>query len=294
MSLYNFKFIINGNAASGKLAKNLESIISKIKTHFPSADCNITKNVSELDKYLTNLEETDTVIAVGGDGTLNAVVNKVVDKNIAVGLLPYGTGNDFAFSAKLPTDMDEALNFIKKRKVKTIDLGKITTNKYTTYFINTMGIGFDALVAYKTNNLKFFSGNIKYYLSLITAIFTYKSYRLNIEIESEKINKKCFLITVGNGKRSGGAFILTPDAIIDDSIFQLCIVDDISMIKFFTAVPKTLKGLHGKFKFIKFQNAKQIKIESDSEICLHFDGETLSKINNALIEILPNKIKFIC
>ena len=294
MSLRNFKFIINQNAASGQIAKNIESVIAKIKKYFPSANCSITKSITDLDEYLKNLNGIDAVVAVGGDGTLNGVLNKIWDKDIALGLLPYGTGNDFAYSARIPTDIDQALNFIKKRNIKNIDLGKITTNKYTKYFINTVGIGFDAMVAYKTNHMKFFKGNIKYFLSLVSAICTYKSYNLNIETESLKINKKCFLFSVGNGKRSGGAFILTPDAVMDDSMFQFCMVDDISILKFFTAVPKALKGTHGNLEFVSFKNAKQIKIETDSEMYLHYDGETPYKINTALIEIIHGKIKFIC
>ena len=294
MSLKNFKFIINNNAASGHIAKNMESVIAKIKKYFPSAECHITKNITDLDNCLANLDGIDAVIAVGGDGTLNGIVNKIGDEDIVFGILPYGTGNDFAYSAKVPVDMDEALEFIKQFKVKNIDLGKITTNKYTKYFVNTIGIGFDAMVAYKTNHMKFFKGKIKYFLSLFSAICTYKSYNLNIETESTKINKKCFLLSIGNGKRSGGAFILTPDAIIDDSVFQFCMVDDISIFKFFTAVPKVLNGSHGKLKIINFQSAKQIKVKTDSEMYLHYDGETPCKIDNAFIEVLPAKIKFIC
>jgi YegS/Rv2252/BmrU family lipid kinase len=294
LSSKKFKFIINKNAASGEIAKNLKSIIDKIKKGFPSADCNVTKSISELNDCLCNLDGVDAVIAVGGDGTLNGILNKIGDENIIFGMLPYGTGNDFAYSAKVPTDMDEALDLIKKYRIKNIDLGKITTDKYSKYFINTIGIGFDAMVAYKTNHMKFLKGKIKYFLSLIIAICTYKSYNLNIKTESTQINKKCFLLSVGNGKRSGGAFLLTPNAVIDDSVFQLCIADDISLLKFFISVPKVLNGSHGKLKIINFQNAKQIKIETDSEMYLHYDGETPYKINNALIEVLPAKIKFIC
>ena len=150
------------------------------------------------------------------------------------------------------------------------------------------------MVAYKTNKIKFIDGQLKYYLSLIYCLFKYKYHLIKINID-EKYNNTLnpFLITIGNGKRTGGAFLLTPDAKIDDATFQVCLVDQVSIPFIIKSISKVIKGTHNTIEQVNLIHGKKIKISSQDNLYIHFDGETPKQVKDIEITILPKRIKFI-
>ncbi len=289
----NYKFIINGNAGNGKVRKHIVSILAKIKRHFSNYDYTITEKLSDLD-FLDCENDYDAIVAVGGDGTINGIVNKIVGMEKHFGILPLGSGNDFIHTLKIPRNIDAALETLKNNHAKRIDVGQIITEKYNKFFVNAVGIGFDAMVGYETNQIKFIDGGIKYYLALIHSLFSYKPQELRIDFDGNSFKKKTFLFTVGNGRRTGGAFLLTPGALLDDAFFDLCLVDEVSIPTILKALPLVLKGSHDSVKQVKFYRAKTVNISSENDIFVHYDGETPCMIRSAEIKILPNKISVIC
>jgi diacylglycerol kinase (ATP) len=288
-----YQIIINENAKSGKIKKSIPDLIELFKTHLENFEFHITKNINELvelNRFTDN--SFDAVIAVGGDGTFNGIINNFPYQSRKFGLIPFGTGNDFPLMLGLKGGIREAIELIKSNKIKNLDLGHLKTEKYEKYFINAVGIGFDAKVGYTKNKITFMNGGLsKYIISLLSSLISYHSSDISVLLDNYKnFNRKCFLLTIGNGKRTGGGFLLTPDAIIDDGKFDICLVNDINKLKVIRHFPKVLNGKHLSIKQVEMFQSSGIKILSNNELFLHFDGETLEKVKEIEIGILPKEI----
>ena len=169
-------FIFNPNAANGKLKRKINYVLKVIKQYINDFNYIISNNEDEIDKYLNLIDQHDTIIGVGGDGTINAIINhSLCLSNKTYGIIPFGSGNDLIYTLKIPKNIDKSIQVIKNNKFSYIDIGKIKTEKFNKFFLNAAGIGFDAMVANKTNNIKIIDGQLKYYLSLIYCLFKYIS-----------------------------------------------------------------------------------------------------------------------
>jgi diacylglycerol kinase (ATP) len=289
-----YQIIINENAKAGKIKKVIPDLIELFKTNLKSYNFNITKDLNELPKIKQNMDGSyDAVIAIGGDGTLNGVINAFYDETKLFGLIPLGTGNDFPLMLGLKNSITEAIQLIKSDNIKNIDLGRLKTEKYQKYFINAVGIGFDAKVGYTKNKITFISGGLsKYIFALLSSLISYRSTEISINIDKNKIIKnKCFLMTIGNGKRTGGGFLLTPNAVFDDGNFDICYCREISKLKVIRNFTKVLKGMHLDMDEVDSFRAKEIVIKSEQELFLHFDGETPERVKNIDVSLLPRKIR---
>lgn len=289
-----YQIIINENAKAGKIKKVIPDLIEILKTQFENLDIHITKNLNEVTKLTQLIDDShDIIIAIGGDGTFNGVVNNFLSDNQIFGLIPFGTGNDFPLMLGLKNNIKEAIELIKSNNVKMIDLGKIKTEKYEKYFANAVGIGFDAKVGYVKNKITFINGGLsKYIISLLTSLITYRSSNIHLKFNAdETLKKRSFLLTIGNGKRTGGGFLLTPNAIIDDGKFDICLVNDLSKLSVIRHFPKVLSGKHLGIKQVEQYQAVKVKINSEEELFVHFDGETLEKVKDIDIDIYPKKLK---
>ncbi|HEY9188478.1 MAG TPA: YegS/Rv2252/BmrU family lipid kinase [Ignavibacteria bacterium] len=288
-------FIFNLNAANGKLKRKINYVLSEIQNYFNEFNYIITNNENEIDKHLNFIDQHNTIIGVGGDGTINTIINhSLMLNNKTYGIIPFGSGNDLIYTLNIPKSIKKSLQIIKNNKFLYIDLGYLKTENFSKYFLNAIGIGFDAMVAYKTNKIKFIDGQLKYYLSLIYCLFKYKYHQIKINID-EKYNNTLnpFLITIGNGKRTGGAFLLTPDAKIDDATFQVCLVDQVSIPFIIKSISKVIKGTHNTIEQVNLIDGKKIKISSQNNLYIHFDGETPKQVRDIEVTILPKRIKFI-
>ena len=288
-------FIFNPNAANGKLKRKINYVLSEIQNYFNEFNYIITNNENEIDKHLNFIDQHNTIIGVGGDGTINTIINhSLMLNNKTYGIIPFGSGNDLIYTLNIPKSIKKSLQIIKNNKFLYIDLGYLKTENFSKYFLNAIGIGFDAMVAYKTNKIKFIDGQLKYYLSLIYCLFKYKYHQIKINIDKKYNNTlNPFLITIGNGKRTGGAFLLTPDAKIDDATFQVCLIDQVSIPFIIKSISKVIKGTHNTIEQVNLIDGKKIKISSQNNLYIHFDGETPKQVRDIEVTILPKRIKFI-
>jgi diacylglycerol kinase (ATP) len=291
-----YKFIINENASTGKVKKAIPELIELIKSKFENPEYSITNSLAQVPDIIKQSSDSEVIVAVGGDGTMNGVLNNITEQNKILGIVPFGTGNDFPMMINIPKAMNQSLEILKKGNVKNIDVGLLKTEKFEKYFLNAVGIGFDAKVGFHTNQIKFMKGGLsKYVISLLYSLKTYETPEMQILLDDNiKFQKKCFLVTVGNGRRTGGGFLLTPSAEVDDGIFDICIVDDVSILTVLKVFPKVLKGGHTGIPQVKMKRATKINVNSTSALYLHYDGETPEMVKNINIDIFPKKQRIIC
>jgi YegS/Rv2252/BmrU family lipid kinase len=236
-----------------------------------------------------------TVVAVGGDGTIHEVINGVMrsrySKEVSLGIIPLGGGNDFVRSAGIPLDLQQALTIIKHNHTTDLDVGKLEDR----YFINSMGIGFDAVVCKISSKIKFLNGLLRYLFATIIAFFFYKKYKVGIKTFNDLYRTSSVMITIGNGKFCGGGYCLTPDAEFNDGKLDVCLVKSVPLWKVLTVFPKAISGTHTKLPFIEMKKTHILEVQSDVELPVYLDGEIpkLTNYNHIRIKLIKNAIKLI-
>jgi len=244
------------------------------------------------------------IIVVGGDGTMNEVVNGVFKQDacktedVVLGMITVGTGNDWAKMFNIPDDYENAIDAIRKGKTMLQDAGKIV---YTSdggqehrYFVNIAGLGFDASVVKRANikKDKGKSGKSSYYEALLKNLFDYETTNTRVIVDNEESENDTFSISIGIGKFSGGGMIQTPEAVLDDGLFDITIIKSMTKFEVVRSLKKLFDGsILDHPKIISFKG-KNIRIESDPDINLEADGETLG---NTPIElnIIPVSVRAI-
>ncbi len=304
-----YKIILNPNSARGMGGKSIERIKERLQGHHLDFDIATSERVGHAIELAQQAVKDgyDVVVAAGGDGTANEVANGLMlAKKAGVGeatfaLLGIGRGNDFAFGADIPTDFEEACQLLVNGRRQRIDVGWITGGLYPEgrYFINGVGIGFDATINYEASKVKIVSGAPSYLIGAIKALlFYYLAPLARFEVNDSKVfEQHALLVTLMNGKRLGGAFLLSPNAILDDGLLDFVSAGKISRPRILTLLGRSLKGEHIGQPEIRFERIKKLSVtvlgegvlpaQADGEVC-SLEGKQLT------VEILPQAMEIIC
>lgn len=284
-------YIINPVAGKGRakgIAPEIIRICQKNEIKFDLKYTSAPKDATEIARRGTQ-EGYDRIVSVGGDGTLNEIVNGIAGSSIALGIIPGGTGNDFIRSIQPKLSLTEIINRTIHGEIKRVDLAK----SEDMYFINIGSGGFDAEVAFVTNKMKkLFSGSTAYLAALLKTIFTYKSTRIKITIDNLTFEKNTLLVAVANGKYYGGGINPTPEARVDDGIFDICFVEKLPKIKMLLLFPRYMKGTHAGIKGVYFYKGKNVSLSSEEEFAVNIDGEVFLK-KDVSFTIIPSGINII-
>ncbi|MFZ5822304.1 MAG: diacylglycerol/lipid kinase family protein [Chloroflexota bacterium] len=245
----------------------------------------------------------DMVIAMGGDGTVHEVVNGLMqvpaEKRPILGVVPVGSGNDFAHSIGIPIKPDHALAYALENDPSSVDLGLMTdAHGRQEYFDNTLGIGFDAVVTIRSHKLPVVRGFLMYLTAVIqTIILNHQPAHMHIQADDEKWEQGAIMLTICNGPREGGGFMVAPDAKNDDGILHYAMIGKVSRAMMFRLVPEVMNGTHGRFPQVKMGMCKRFLLTADRPLYIHADGEIYTSFGSNLrqvsFEILPGILKVI-
>jgi diacylglycerol kinase (ATP) len=243
------------------------------------------------------------VVATGGDGTIHEVINGLMavepEKRPLLGIVPVGSGNDFAGTMKIPRNSEDALRNVFNGTPKYIDVACMRDDSgRKEYWVNTLGMGFDAIVNYHSHNVPVFQGFMIYFLAVFrTMVENYNPFTIKGTMDGEPYEKATLMFTVCNGRREGGGFLLAPDAELDDGILNYTVANVIPRWKMLSAIPHFIDGTHDKLNYIQTGKLKNLEIQSDKPLWIHADGETLaafsSKVTQLTLEVVPNAIQII-
>lgn len=244
------------------------------------------------------------LIAVGGDGTLNEVVNGIfIQKEIApseilIGVIAVGTGNDWFRMYDIPVGYEECVKAIKAEYVFKQDVGKVeyweSMVQHSRYFVNAAGIGFDAEVAQRTNKLKDLGqhGAILYMLSLLKALLGYHHSKLNISVDGTDVQENAFSLTLGIGRYNGAGMMQVPNAIANDGLYDITLIRKISKLGVIKNIHRLYNGSILNHPKISSYRGEVVEIKSDPPIKLEADGESLGE-SPFRFTILPEAINVI-
>ncbi len=237
------------------------------------------------------------VLVLGGDGTLNEVINGLRQCSHPVGLVPIGTGNDFARLLQL-RGADDAMDAVAaggRRRVDAalVDVVNEDGSVERRRFINSMGIGFDAAVAVDVARVRLGSGILPYLLSVFRVLRSYQSVPSTVSFNNAEISATLFLACIGNGRTSGGGFRLTPDALTDDGLLDICHVRSLSTLRVLQVLPKALNGSHVHCPEVSMARASHFDIALDFPLPVHLDGEILTRqARRLVVTCLPTAYEF--
>jgi len=217
-------------------------------------------------------DATTHIVVVGGDGTINEVVNGLT-VNLPISIIPAGTGNDFVKNIALGNTLKEQFETALNGTVKTIDLGICNERK----FVNGVGIGFDGQIVedMAKKSVPLLTGHAKYYYHVLQILAQYKTRTYIYHLDDRSYNNKLILMTVGNGTTFGGGFKLMPDAKIDDGQLEVCAIGDVSPLRRFLNVNRLSGGTHGKLAEVTFHQVQEVKIAPQPALFAHMDGERI-------------------
>ena len=288
-------FIINPVAGNG-YAKTLEPKIEEmIEKHGVNASIVFTKNRghgAEIAKEYYN-DGVKNIIAVGGDGTINEIAGSLKDaKEVTIGIVPAGTGNDFIQILGFPNRFEEEhWDTLFNKPTIEMDMG-ICNNQA---FFNGMGLGFDAQVAaenYTEPGEVKKGGKSKYWYQIIKTLLFYREKKMKVLSTQNPEESDCFINTVSIGRRFAGDFYLTPKAIANDGLLDVCMIEKLTLLqrlKILTMVPK---GTHVEDKKVNYYTTERIEIAFDREVPFHLDGE-LHYAKDFNIGIIPKALSVI-
>jgi YegS/Rv2252/BmrU family lipid kinase len=245
----------------------------------------------------------EMVIAMGGDGTVHEVVNGLMriaeEKRPVLGVVPVGSGNDFAHGINASRKPTEALTRALNGEASTVDLGlMIDEQGHREYFDNTLGIGFGAVVTIRSHKLPIVRGFLMYLTAVIqTIILNHNAMAMQIETDDEKWEQSVIYLVICNGPREGGGFLIAPEAKIDDGLFHYAMITNVSRAMMFRIVPEVMKGTHGRFKQVRMGTCKKFTLSADRPLYIHADGEIFTgpgtDLHKVSFEILPNALRLV-
>ena len=282
--------ILNPAAAKGR-ARLMQS---KIERKLASCGADFEFRLTERVWHAAELAEqaaadgVDVVVSAGGDGTANEVVNGLMrarEKGYSLpemGLFPIGRGNDFAYVLDIPKGIDAFCRLLLTGRSRPVDIGRIAGGLYPDgrYFVNGIGVGFEPMVNMTASEFKRIGGVSSYILAMIKVLKNYPKavdVRLTIDGKTREISTQ--QLSVCNGKRMGGAFLMGPDAVPDDGFLDLCYVNrPVSGSMILRLVGKFFRGTQKRHPYISADLIKRISIDSrDGGLVCHADGEMIAK-----------------
>ena len=302
-----FSVIFNPTAGKGNAKKKLPRIKQFLDDNNLNYEIHTTKEIGHAISLAEELckDPGTAVIAAGGDGTINEVINGLMhaknnkhELTPIFGVLAIGRGNDFAYGAGVPATLEDCLNALIKGNFQPIDVGLIKGGDYPSgrYFGNGIGVGFDTIVGLEAAKMKHIHGAAGYMIGALKTLITYPAApEIEMEINGEKEVYTPALVSIMNGRRMGGTFFMAPDGKNNDGLLNLCMTQQGTRRKLLQTMFHYTKGTQDKLDNTKTALISSITLKAlKGEMAVHADGETICEKGKILeISCIPNALNII-
>jgi YegS/Rv2252/BmrU family lipid kinase len=298
--------IVNPNAGNGKGEKDWERISGLLEKNGIAFEAKFTERKGQAIEFArdSTVAGFRRFISVGGDGTLNEVINGIFTQSvcspreIVVGMIPVGTGNDWGRMFGIPLVYEGAVKVLRENKTMLHDIGIVSfyngTIQDKRYFINIAGLGFEALVVKKTNKQKDKgrSSQTIYFFNLLSSLLSYKKIQSEITIDGKSSSCNVFSINVGNGRYCGGGMRQTPEALPDDGLLDITVIRDMTRIEIIKSLKLLYDGTILSHPLVDGYRGINLKVTSNPLMFAEADGESLGH-TPAEFSIIPGGINVV-
>jgi len=284
---------------SGQRASDLRAIVDEMGgadwqgTEYPAHATELAAQAA--------LKGYQTIAALGGDGTVHEIVNGLMKIEAAhrprLGIVPIGSGNDFAYSAGIQMNLQEAMKRVFAGTPRPVDIARIVDGAgRTEYFNNTLGIGFPAAVNIRSRQLIGLYGFMMYFTAtLVTIARNFDAVPMKVIYDGGVLDQRIMMLTVGNSPREGGGFMSLPEARLDDGMLEFLYVGPISQVRMLQLLPKFMNATHVREKDVKFARTTRMAVEADRAIPIHIDGELFApyeaNVRRVEITLVPGAVQ---
>lgn len=301
-----YAFVLNPAARNRRAGRALPAIRAGLARRGVTATFALTEAVGHGTTLAASLAAAhDVVVAVGGDGTVQEVVRGLYGTDAALGILPAGTGNDFAHALGMPDPVEEGLDALLAAPLKPIDLGRVRWTEGPAgapveregLFVNCLGAGYDGLVALGVPKYKWMGGKTAYVAAVLRALRLWKPPAAvateppaagGAEPGPTAFDAPLFLVMICNGFSVGGGFLLTPDARPDDGRLDVCFVRGMPTHRVLRLLPMTFSGAHVGQPEVSLRRVERLALRAASPLPMQADGEILSMGAHTIeVEVLP-------
>ena len=298
------KVIVNPVAGNGQVGKNWPRIAQMLQERQVPFSYDLTEGICHA-IHLTQKAIADgyrTIIANGGDGTLNEVLNGLVvsgaiDPGLTLGVIPGGTASDFVRTLRIPQGDEASCDRIAAVRTTPIDIGEMKygpgEKQNTRFFLNVAGAGFDGEVAERVNqNSKAMGGTITYLTSLVATLLVYRNKHVEVTLDDRSFKQCANSVIVCNGRYFGGGMHIGPDAHLDDGIFDVVILGDLGKIEFLANVPRVYKGTHISHPKVSSFRSMEVHVTSEEQMFIQADGELIGE-TPITFRMIPRGLRFL-
>ena len=290
------RVILNPTSGRERGPEHIEMLTSRLRQKYDEVDIAVTTGDGDAERSAAvAVQDGCTALFVaGGDGTLNEAMNGLaaagVLDQIAVGVIPFGTGNDFAAALGIPLETDAAVDVLLQGRELQVDLGDVNGR----VFVNTSGGGFIAEVSVAvTPQLKTLAGRLAYLIGGAQALMEFEPVQASITLEpgGRTVNSGLYAFAVCNSRMIGGGRLIAPAAMIDDGLLDVCLIEAMSAVEFVTLVRKVADGDHVHDPRVLYMQAESLQIELSREVKVNTDGEVFEG-RHCRYRVLPGAARF--
>jgi diacylglycerol kinase (ATP) len=280
---------------TGQKASDLRAMIDKMG----GADWQATKYPAHASEVAATAADHgyQTVVALGGDGTVHEVVNGLMrcppERRPRLGIVPLGSGNDFAFAVGVQSNPQEAMTRVFTGTPRAVDVATIRDGTgRCEYWNNSAGIGFDAAINIRSRKIKRLNGFLMYLAATLQSIaLNFEAPHMRVQYDGGTLDQPIMMLTCGNGIREGGGFVTTPDAKVDDGLIDFVYIRQISQARLLQLLPTVMKGTHVKERDVSVARTRRLVIDADRALPIHIDGELFApyeaNVRHVEIDVIP-------
>lgn len=287
-------FIVNPSAGRSRAAGRVDWLTSTLPRAWPGATIRISEQPGDVARI--GREESAkgrTVIACGGDGTVNELIGGLAGTDAVFGVLPMGTGNDFAKCVGMGTDRVEALRRLTSAREAPLDLIRYSTDVRSGWCDNTLGIGFDGWANAHAQGIERLSGTLRYLVATLKTAFTFQAVPMRLELDDTVVEGRFLMCVLCNGTTEGGHFRVAPMADNADGWMDVVLIAATSVPKLLFLLPFFLFGNPFRFRIVTHHRCRRAAISIGVPVAVHVDGERIpgNAVTRVDAEVVPGALR---
>jgi YegS/Rv2252/BmrU family lipid kinase len=278
--------LVNPSSAGGKTLKLLPRVEQALDERRVEFRVQHTKGLEHgTEQALLAVEAGELPVVMSGDGLLGSVGGAMAGSETPLGIIPGGRGNDLARVLGVPTEPEAAVEVILAGQTRKIDVGQANDKR----FLGIVSVGFDSEANRLANETKFLRGSLVYAYAGVRTLLGWKPARFTIRVDDERTRLTGYSISVANSSCFGGGMYVAPDAQLDDGLFDVVSVGDVSKLRFLSNLPKVFKGTHVEKDEVRVFRAQHLELSASRPFPVYADGEHLTDLPAAL-RVLPRAL----
>ena len=278
MALSRALVIVNPAAGRGRAAR----VWQRLRDEHRSVECVLTEAPGHARRLARDAvaRDVERVVVVGGDGTVSEVAGGVAGTRVAVGVVPAGTGNDFSRALGVPTATGAAARLALEGPAQWVDLGQARIGERSVAFVNVAGCGFDAEVVRRTSAAPRLGGTLPYLIGIVRTLSAFRPRPMRFHVDGRLLERCSLGVAVANGPRYGGGMLIAPRAAIDDGLFDICLIGNVSPVQVLALLPRLYAGTHGGHRAVEFFKCRELRVEPvvSADVSCQADGELLGEV----------------